>query len=74
MTSFAIDFALKNIRSLSKWRLQKGVDARAKKPTDVAVDEIQKIAIEALEKTDYEILHQAVEAFKSGAERVASTG
>lgn len=72
MASFAIDFALKNLRSLSKWTLQKGVDALARKATDMAVDESRKKAVTVLEKSDYEILQQAVEVLRSDAEKLAS--
>jgi hypothetical protein len=72
MTSFAIDFVLKNLGSLSKWMLQKAVEALTKKATHMAGDETRKKAIAVLEKSDYEILQQAVELLKSDSEKLAS--
>lgn len=72
MTSFAIDFALKNFRSLSKWTVQKGIDALAKKAADFSADETRQKAIAVLEKSDYEILQKTVEILKSDTEKLAS--
>lgn len=71
MATFAIDFALKNIRSLSKWMLQKGIDALAERVANMAFDETRKEATVILEKVDLEILEQAVNILKSDTEKMA---
>lgn len=61
----AIDFALKVVLSLSKWMLRKGADTVSTKAIDMAKDKVRKQSISALEKSDHEILRQAVEIMKT---------
>ncbi len=72
MTSYAIDFALKSITSLSKWTLLKGINVLASRAATRAIDEALSTTRETLQKNDYEILHQAVEVLESDIERVAA--
>lgn len=71
MASFALDFALKNLCSLSKWTLEKSLDTLAEKAAEMAIEKSQEKVIVILEASDYEILQQVVEILRSDGEKLA---
>lgn len=72
MTTLAIDFALENVFSLTKWMVQKTVDAVSKRTEEIVVKESQKSMVVALEKRDFDILQRAIDVLKSDSQKVAS--